>query len=125
MPVSSPTTLGNYRKPHLLSVETLVEDDADGPHVHFGGDLWRVLAHDEALGRQIPIGPGALRGEVHPVVRVVVLRIHDLGEAKVRDLDVPTDAAAREQDVACRSNMSVNHKRYVGTSFYNLPGLRS
>ena len=59
------------------------------------------------------------------MVRVVVLRVHDLGEAKVRDLDVPTDAAAREQDVACRSNMSVNHKRYVCTFFYNLPGLRS
>ena len=111
--------------PHLLSVETLVEDDADGPHVHLGGDLWRVLAHDEALWWQIPIGSGALRRKVHPVVRVVVLWVHDLGQAKVRDLDVATDATAREQDVACRSDFSINHQLNFGAAFSKLPGLRS
>ena len=88
----------------------MVEDDADGPHVHLGGDLWRILADDEALWRQIPIGSGALRRKVHPVVRVVVLWVHYLGEAKVRDLDVATDAAAREQDVACQSDFLVSRQ---------------
>ena len=86
---------------HLLPVEALVEDDPQRPHVHLGRDLWGVLAHDEALGRQIPVGAGALAGQVHPVLRVVVLRVHDLGQAKVRDLDVAGDAAVRQQDVSC------------------------
>ena len=81
--------------PHLLAIETLVEDDPERPHVHLGGYLGRVLAHHEALGREVPVGAGALAGEVHAVLGVVVLGVHDLGEPEVRDLDVAGDAAVR------------------------------
>jgi len=40
----------------LLAIQTLVEDHAHTPHVHFGGDLRRILAYHKALGWQIPIG---------------------------------------------------------------------
>ena len=86
---------------YLLAVEALVEDDPDRPDVDLGGDLGRVLAHHEALGREVPVGARPLRGEVHAVVGVVVVRVHDLGEAKVRDLDVSAHASARQKNVTC------------------------
>jgi hypothetical protein len=84
---------------YLSAVQALVEDDAQRPDVDLGRNFRRRLAHHEALGRQVPVGPGALRGEVHAVVGVVDFGVHDLGEAEVGDLDVP-DAAARQQNVA-------------------------
>lgn len=44
----------------LLAVQALVEDHADGPHVHFAADLGRVLADHEALGREVPGGDDEL-----------------------------------------------------------------
>lgn len=38
----------------LLAVQALVEDHAHRPHVHLGGDLGRILAHHETLGRKVP-----------------------------------------------------------------------
>lgn len=38
----------------LLAVQALVEYHADAPHVHFGRDLGRILAHHKAFGRQVP-----------------------------------------------------------------------
>lgn len=39
----------------LFAVQTLIENDANAPYVHLGGDLGRVLADDKALGRKIPV----------------------------------------------------------------------
>lgn len=47
-----------------------------------------------------PISAGTLAGEIHAVVRIVVLLVHDLGEAEVCDFDLPTHVALSQQDVA-------------------------
>lgn len=85
----------------LLAVETLVEDDAHRPDVHLGGDLGRRLAHDEALRGQVPVGAGPLAGEVHALLRVVAVLVHDLGEAEVCNLNITADhVVPGEEDVA-------------------------
>ena len=84
---------------YLSAIETLVEDDAQGPDVDLGGNFGRSLPDNEAFWRQVPVGPGTLRGQVHPVVRVVALGVHDLGQAEVGDFDV-THATAGQQNVA-------------------------
>lgn len=38
----------------LLAVQALVEDHTHRPHVHLGGDLGRILANHETLGRKVP-----------------------------------------------------------------------
>lgn len=40
-----------------------------------------------------------MRREIHPMVRVVVLLVHDLTQAKISDLDLPADVALGEEDV--------------------------
>ena len=39
---------------HLLAVEGLVEDDPNGPDVHFGADLRWVFPQHKALRREVP-----------------------------------------------------------------------
>jgi hypothetical protein len=54
--------LGHVVAEGLACVEHLEENDSDGPHVDFGGNLRRVVFADvEALGRQVPIGPNCKR----------------------------------------------------------------
>ena len=60
------------------TVKTLVKDDADTPDVDFGRDFRRRLADDEAFRWQVPVGPGALRRQIHAVLRIVVILVHDL-----------------------------------------------
>ena len=92
---------------YLSAVETLVEDDAQRPDVHLGGDFGRSLPDHEAFRRQVPVGSGPLRGQVHPVVRVVALGVHDLGQTEVGDFDV-THAAAGQQNVACKDQRQIS-----------------
>ncbi len=87
---------------YLLSVEALVEDDSKAPNVYLRADLRRVFADDEAFWWEIPVGSCSLRGEVHPVLRVVVLRIHDLGQPEIGDLHVAAHATVGQQNVALR-----------------------
>ena len=57
--------------------------------------------HLKTLERQIPIRACALAGEVHALVRIVVVVVHDLGQAKIRNPYVAAEAVpAAEQDVA-------------------------
>lgn len=44
----------------------------------------------------LPVCPSSLRGEVHPIVWVVTVLIHDLAQAEVSDLHFPQDVAIRE-----------------------------
>ena len=90
---------------HLFAVDALVEYDTDWPDVDFGGDFWRVFADDEALRGEVPVSSGPLGGQVHPMVRRVVLRVHDLGQAEVGDLDVAAHVASSQQYVACQKRI--------------------
>lgn len=64
----------------------LEEDDAQRPHIDFGGYARGGGAHYEALGGKVPVRARALRGQLQ---RGTVARpVHDLGKPKVRDFDV-------------------------------------
>ena len=78
---------------YLFPVKALIKNDPEGPNVDFTGDFRRILADDETLRRQIPIGSGALRRQIHAVIRIVVFRIHDFGKTEVGNLDVATDTS--------------------------------
>jgi len=47
-----------------LAEDHLVEDHADTSDVHLGANLRRTLSADKSLGRQVPIGADALRGQL-------------------------------------------------------------
>ena len=68
----------------------MIENDADAPYVDaVVNDGGAVVGAREALGRQIPVGAGALRGELDPVSPV--LPVDDLlRQTEVRDFDVTT-----------------------------------
>lgn len=57
-----------------------------------------------------PISASALAGEIHPMIGVIILLIHNLREAEVRDLDLAAHVALREQDVA-RLQVVVDDRR--------------
>jgi len=78
----------------LFSVKALVKQDPKRPDVNFGGYFWRVWPDLEAFWRQIPVGPGPRAGQVHPMVGIVMLVVHNLGEAEIRDLDIPAEAVS-------------------------------
>ena len=80
----------------------MVENDTNGPYIYFGGDLGRVSAHYEALRRQVPIRARSLGRQVHPVVGIVVFRVHDLGQTEVRDLDVTAHATVGQENISCK-----------------------
>lgn len=69
----------------LLTVKALIENHADTPHVDFGRYFRRVLADHEAFRRQIPVRAGSLRRQVHTVVRIVILFVHDLAQTEIGD----------------------------------------
>lgn len=63
--------------------QQLKENDTDTPYVYFVRYLRTVLV--EALGCLVPVGAHALGRQLDPLGSLV----HDLAEAKVRDLDLP------------------------------------
>lgn len=58
----------------------------------------------------LPVCAGPLRGEIHAVVGVVVLLVHDLAKTEVGDLDLAADVTLGEKDVA-RLEVVVDHRR--------------
>lgn len=72
----------------LLPEDHLVVDDADRPHVHLRR-YHCLLVRDEALGRQVPVCPHALGGELQVFV------LGGLAETEISDLD----PALVEEDV--------------------------
>lgn len=89
-----------YRKVYLFAVETLVENDTERPNVDFGGDFWWRFSNDKTLWRQVPIGSGTLRSQIHAMVWIIVFGIHDFGQPKVGDFDVATHRASSQQNVS-------------------------
>lgn len=61
----------------------------------FGGLLWvaRSLADS-------PVGAGALRRQIHAVIRIVVLLVHHLRQPEIGDLNFAAYVALRQQNVA-------------------------
>lgn len=47
----------------------------------------------------LPVRPCSLRGQLHPVHGVVAVVVHDLGQAEVCDLYLPTGSAVYKQDI--------------------------
>lgn len=60
----------------------LIKDHSAAPDVNFGVNLGIVL---ETLRREVPVGPGALGGQVH----FGLIFRHNLTEPKVRELHNP------------------------------------
>jgi hypothetical protein len=85
---------------HLFAVEALIKYDTHTPDVDFGRDFGWIFAYDEALRRQVPIGAGTLRGQVHAVVRIVVFFVHHLGQTKVCNLYLSANVSLSQQDIA-------------------------
>ena len=52
--------------------------------------------------QSLPVSTGSLGRQVHAVHAVVVV-VHDLGQAKVSDLDLPTGRAVHQQNITCRA----------------------
>lgn len=69
----------------FLTVKALIENHADTPHVDFGRYFRWVLADHKAFWRQIPVRAGPLRRQIHPVVWIVVLFVHDLAQTEICD----------------------------------------
>ena len=111
-----------------ITVKTLIKDDSDAPDVDFGGYFRWCLANDETFGRQVPISAGALRRQIHSVLRIVIVLVHDLRQAEIRDLDITAYAAVAQQDVA-RLQVVVDDGRFdlvqVFQSRYHLSYYRS
>lgn len=104
--------IASERVGHMtLTVKTLIKYDTDAPDVDFGRDFRRRFADDETLGRQVPIGTGSLRRQIHAVLRIVIVLVHDFRETKVGDFDVAADAAVAEQNIA-RLQVVVNDWRF-------------
>merc|ERR1719431_1524084 len=97
----------------LLAVQTLVKYHSHTPYIHFGGNFGRGLAHHKAFRRQVPISAGPLASEVHPLLRVVVVLVHNLRQTKVSDLYVAGDYVdpAGKKDVT-RFEIIVNNGRF-------------
>lgn len=89
----------------------MVKDDADAPNVDFGRDFWRRFADDETFRRQVPVGAGALRRQIHAVLRIVIVLVHDFRQSEIGDFDVAADAAVAQQNVA-RFQVVVNDWRF-------------
>jgi hypothetical protein len=87
---------------HLFAVEALIKYDTHTPDVDFGRDFGWIFAYDKALRRQVPIGAGTLRGQVHAVVRIVVFFVHHLGQTKVCNLYLSANVSLSQQDIAWR-----------------------
>ena len=87
---------------YLFAVKTLVENDTEWPNVDFWRDFGRRFAHHKAFGWQVPVGSCALRRQIHAMFRIVVFRIHDFGQTKVRDFDVTAHGAAGQQNISCK-----------------------
>lgn len=66
----------------LLSEQKFVENDSNGPDVHFVRNLWLVLL--EALRSLIPVGAHALGSQLY----LLIALFYDLTQAKVCDLDL-------------------------------------
>ena len=47
-----------------------------------------------------PVCPRPLGGQLHPIHRVVAVVFHDLGQAKVGDLDLTASRSVDKEDVA-------------------------
>lgn len=95
----------------LFTIETLIKNDADAPDVDFGGDFGWRFADNEAFRRQVPVGSGALRRQIHAVLRIVIVLVHDFREAEIRDFDITANATVAQQDVA-RLQIVVNDWRF-------------
>ena len=85
---------------YLFAIEALVENDTEWPHIDFWRDFGRGFANHETFGRQIPIGSGTLWRQVHAMIRIVVVRVHNLGQSEIGDFDVATDGASSQQNVS-------------------------
>lgn len=83
----------------FLSVKTLVKDDPDGPHVNLGADLWRGFTDDEAFGWKVPVGSCPLASQVHPLLWVIILLVHDLGKTEIRYFNITRNVPASQQNV--------------------------
>lgn len=108
-------------KVYLFAIEALIENDTDRPHVHLRGDFRRGFAHHEAFGRQVPISPGTLRGQIHAMIGVVVVRVHDFGQTEIGDFNVTAHASTSKQNVSCKIRQGVlRNKNQLASSFSNL-----
>ena len=105
-----------FKNNYLFAVEALVENDTEWPHIDFWRDFGRGFANHETFGRQIPIGSGTLRRQVHAMIRIVVVSVHNLGQSKIGDLDVATHGASSQQNVSYRKrkkkSMQIIHQPY-------------
>ena len=63
----------------FFPVEEFDEDNSKGPHINFGGYFGVKLL--KGLGREVPVGPNTLGGQIHPCIFFV----HDLAESKIKD----------------------------------------
>ena len=52
-----------------------------------------------------------MRRQIHSVLRIVIVLVHDFREAKIRDFDITANAAVAQQNVA-RLQIVVNDWRF-------------
>ena len=68
---------------YLLAIQTLIKNNSHTPDVNLGWDFWRVLSDHKTFWGKVPVGASSLRGQVHSMVRVIVLLIHYFTQSKV------------------------------------------
>ena len=85
--------LGDKKLLYEITVKALVKYNSNAPDVDFGGYFRWCLANDETLRWEVPVSAGTLGRQIHSMLRVVIILVHDFGKAEIRDLNVATYAA--------------------------------
>lgn len=86
-------------------------------YINNGSGICGVITRVQEKGQgkykllDLPISARALAGQIHAVVGVIVLLIHDFGEAEIGDLDLAADVTLGQEDVA-RLQVVMNHRRF-------------
>ena len=73
-------TLAHALPEGFFAVEEFEEDNSKRPYINFGGYFGVKLL--KGLGREVPVGPNTLGGQIHPCIFFV----HDLAESEIEDL---------------------------------------
>ena len=88
---------------NLPAINALKKYAANAPHVHLGWDFGRIGSLHKHLGRQIPVGAGALRGQVHAVIGIVVVLVHLLAQTEIGYFYFATVFTGAEQNITCQA----------------------
>ena len=85
---------------YLLSINTLVENNANRPNINAIVNDWRTtIWSGKALRRQIPVSSGALGSQLDSAILLVP--VEDLlGKTEISDFDVSANRTVSKKDIS-------------------------